>query len=342
MTPQRPIDLRSDTVTRPSTAMLNAMTRAELGDDVYGDDPTVKRLEQAMAERVGMEAGLFVTSGTQSNLTALMSHLQRGEEFIVGSQYHIFKYEACGSAVLGGLAPHPIATPELGALDPAQVASAIRPDDIHHPPTRLLCLENTFNGVPIPLDHQRQLSALAHQRGLRVHLDGARLFNACTALGISSKDLCAGIDSVSVCLSKGLGAPVGSVLCGTSDFVERARRIRKMLGGGLRQAGVLAACGLIALEEEIPRLDQDHQNARKLADGLRHIERLSVEPHSGLTNMVFVTPTATDHEDLHAYLRQRHILIGSQQPTIRLVTHRDILTRDIEQVVETFAGYYQG
>lgn len=341
MSRKHPIDLRSDTVTLPSDAMLRAMTAAELGDDVYGDDPTVLRLERAMADRVGMQAGLFVTSGTQSNLAALMTHLGRGEEFIVGSQYHIFKYEACGSAVLGGLAPHPLPTPEHGRLEPAQVSNAIRPDDIHHPPTRLLCLENTFNGIPIPLEHQNELADLAHGRGLLVHLDGARLFNACTALGITPGELCERIDSVSVCLSKGLGAPVGSVLCGTHEFVERARRIRKMLGGGLRQAGVLAACGLVALEEEVPRLEQDHLHAKTLAAGLREIGKLAVSDWSALTNMVFVTLPDGDLTPLRTHLRELGILIGTQQPTARLVTHRDISTQDIDSVITAFTEYYR-
>lgn len=336
----RQIDLRSDTVTLPSPAMMEAIASAELGDDVYGDDPTVKRLERSMAEKVGMESGLFVTSGTQSNLTALMAHLARGEEFVVGDQYHIFKYEACGSAVLGGLAPHPLPTPVDGALDPEHVANAIRPDDIHHPVTRLLCLENTFNGIPVPLEHQRRLLDLARGRGLKVHLDGARLFNACAALGLTADTLCAGLDSVSVCLSKGLGAPVGSVLCGDGAFIERARRIRKMLGGGLRQAGVLAACGLVALDEEVPRLAEDHDNARRLAEGLRRLDGLEVSPISARTNMVFVTPRVEDHEPLRRFLRSRGILTGAQRPTIRLVTHRDISPADVDTAVEAFRAYY--
>ncbi len=334
------IDLRSDTVTLPSAAMMEAVASAELGDDVYGGDPTVRRLEEAMAERLGKEAGLFVTSGTQSNLTALMSHLGRGEEFICADQFHVFKYEACGSAVLGGLAPHPLPTPEDGRLDPHAVAAAIRPDDPHHPVTRLLCLENAFNGIPVAVDHQDALADLAHEHGLEVHLDGARLFNACTALDVSPTRLCEKIDSVSVCLSKGLGAPVGSVLCGTSAFIGRGRRIRKMLGGGLRQAGILAACGLVALEQEVPRLAEDHDNARRLAEGLRDIDGLLVSRHSGLTNMVFVTVGESDHAELRRHLRSQGIVTGSQKPTMRLVTHRDVSAADIERVLAAFHGFY--
>ncbi len=334
------IDLRSDTVTMPSQAMLAAIPRAELGDDVYGGDPTVRRLERVMADTVGMEAGLFVTSGTQSNLTALMAHLERGEEFIVGDKYHVFQHEALGSAVLGSLAPHPLPTPADGRLTPEAVEAAIRPDDIHYPPTRLLCLENTFNGVPIPLDHHERLTELARRRGLKVHLDGARLFNAAVALGVGVRELCHGVDSVSICLSKGLGAPVGSVLCGEAGFIERGRRIRKMLGGGLRQAGVLAACGLVALEEEVPRLAEDHANAARLATGLGEIEGLVVEPTSALTNMVFITPHTGDHARLREHLAARGILTGAQAPTMRLVTHRDVTAADIDFVLETFADFY--
>jgi threonine aldolase len=340
MKKDRHIDLRSDTVTLPTPGMMRAIGKAELGDDVYGGDPTVRKLERAMAETVGMEAGLFVTSGTQSNLTALMAHLDRGEEFIVGDAYHIFQHEALGSAVLGSLAPHPLQTPEDGCLPAETVAAAIRPDDVHYPVTRLLCLENTFNGIPIPLKHQRLLTALAHERGLLVHLDGARLFNAATALGVCARELCDGLDSVSVCLSKGLAAPVGSVLCGTEDFISRGRRIRKMLGGGLRQAGILAACGLVALEEEVPRLSEDHASAKRLAEGLRSIDALAVSPYSARTNMVFVAPPPEDHASLRQHLAERGILTGSQRPAIRLVTHRDVSESDVDTVVDAVREYF--
>ncbi len=336
------IDLRSDTVTLPSAEMMAAIQTAPLGDDVYGGDPTVGRLERTMAETVGMQAGLFVTSGTQSNLTALMAHLGRGEEFLVGDRYHIFQHEACGSAVLGGLAPHPLAVGDDGRLEVSQVLAAIRPDDIHYPPTRLLCLENTFNGVPLDQAHQDALCDAAHGHGLAVHLDGARLFNAAVALGISARELCANVDSVSVCLSKGLGAPVGSVLCGTREFIERARRIRKMLGGGLRQAGILAACGLVALEQEVPRLAEDHRRAARLARALERLPGLQVRPESGLTNMVFVVPTEADRQRLRDHLAGRGIRTGSGGPPMRLVLHRDIDDAALERIVDAFETFYRG
>ncbi len=334
------IDLRSDTVTKPTDEMMAAIATAPLGDDVYGGDPTVMKLEQTMAETVGMEAGLFVTSGTQSNLCALLSHLQRGQEFIVGADYHIFQHEACGSAVLGGLAPHPLTTPTDGRLELDQVENAIRPDDIHYPVTRLLCLENTFNGIPVPLDHQNALATLAHDKGLLVHLDGARLFNACTALGCSPEVLCQQLDSVSVCLSKGLGAPVGSLLCGGRAFIETARRNRKMLGGGLRQSGILAACGITALEQEVPRLHEDHAKARRLATALSLIADIEVSPESAKTNMVFVTPRAKDHTRLRKHLNNAGILTGAQKPTLRLVLHRDISFSDVDRIIDVFKTFY--
>ncbi|GJL83967.1 MAG: threonine aldolase [marine bacterium B5-7] len=340
MTENNIIDLRSDTVTRPSKSMHDAMVKAELGDDVYGDDPTVNRLEAVMAERVGMEAALLVTSGTQSNLTALMSHLARGEEFIVGSGFHICKYEAGGAAVLGSLVPHPLSTPADGRLDLNAVIAAIRPDDSHFAITRLLCLENTYNGVPIELEYQNKLADAAHQRGLNVHLDGARLFNACTALDISAQQLCEKVDSVSICLSKGLGAPMGSVLCGSGDFIARARRIRKMLGGGLRQAGIIAACGLVALEEEVPRLGDDHKNAARLAQGLATIDSLEISPMSAKTNMVFVTPPEERLQSFRDHLAEHGILTGDQSPTMRFVTHRDIDSEGIERVIDATGSYF--
>lgn len=334
------VDLRSDTVTRPSAAMMQAIARAELGDDVYGGDPTVARLEAAMAERLNMEAGLFVTSGTQSNLCALLSHLNRGEEYIAGVEYHVFKHEACGSAVLGGLAPHPLPVPADGRLSPEDVAAAIRPDDVHYPVTRLLCLENTFNGVPIPLAHQERLADVAHRHGLKVHLDGARLFNAATALKCSAQALCARVDSVSVCLSKGLGAPVGSVLCGERGFIDKARRNRKMLGGGLRQSGILAACGLVALERETQQLHEDHERAARLADALRRIDAVRVTPESALTNMVFIAIPEGLHRSFHEHLAARGIVVDAQKPTIRLVVHRDVDDRGLERVIEAIGDFF--
>ena len=340
MIPDNAIDLRSDTVTKPSPAMMEAMQNAPLGDDVYGGDPTVMELERRMAEITNMEAALFVSSGTQSNLVALMAHCQRGDEFIVGDQFHIFKNEACGSAVLGSLAPHPLPTPENGQLSLEQVENAIRPDDIHCPITRLLCLENTFNGIAIPLVHQNLLADFAHERGLKVHLDGARLFNACADLQVTPADMTEKLDSVSICLSKGLGAPVGSVLCGDRDFIDRGRRIRKMLGGGMRQAGLLAICGLIALDEEVPRLEEDHQNAAILAAALKELPGLEVAHTSPQTNMVWVSLEHADQDALVAALLRHNIVITPGGKRTRLTLHRDVSSDQVETVIEAFRSFY--
>jgi threonine aldolase len=342
MTEKLPIvDLRSDTVTRPTPAMMEALNRAKLGDDVYGDDPTVNELEQRLAAMTGMQSALYVSSGTQSNLCALLSHLGRGEEFIVGDSYHIFLYEACGGAVLGGLAPHPVAVQKNGQLALDDVLGAIRPDNIHHAMTRLLCLENTYNGIPIPLDVQEQLTDAAHQRGLLVHLDGARIFNAATALGVDVSVLTRKLDSVSICLSKGLGAPVGSVLCGSHEFITRARRNRKILGGGLRQSGLLAACGLYALDHETPRLHEDHTRAKRLADSLAECADIEVLPESAKTNMLFVRPRQNDIEGFKQYLQDQGIVTGPAGSTMRLVIHRDIDDSGIDRIIGAIQDYYR-
>lgn len=320
---------------------MEAIQQARVGDDVFGDDPTVRQLECRMAEMVGMQAGVFVSSGTQSNLIGLMTHLQRGEEFIIGDQYHVFKFEACGTAVLGSLAPHPLPTPTDGRLTIESIEAAIRPDDYHHPATRLLSLENTFNGIPIPLEHQNSLADFAHQKGLIVHLDGARFFNACTAMNVTPIALAEKLDSVSICLSKGLGAPVGSVLCGTKDYILRARRIRKMLGGGMRQAGILAACGLVALDEEIPRLKQDHKHAAILAEGLRRLNSVSVLEHSAETNMVFISLEQVDPAAFNDFMKTRNIIIGAASKKTRIVLHRDISRAGVDSVLGAFEEYFR-
>jgi threonine aldolase len=334
------IDLRSDTVTRPSQAMIEAMSSAVVGDDVYGDDPTVNQLEQEMSELTGMESAMFVSSGTQSNLCALLSHLQRGEQFIIGADYHVFKYEACGSAVLGGLAPQPISIPSNGQLSWNDVLAAIAPDDYHFPISKLLSLENTFNGMPIPLSHQNMLAQNARQHGLIVHLDGARAFNAIIALDISMKTLCEELDSISICLSKGLGAPVGSVLCGSAEFIAKARRYRKMLGGGLRQAGLLAACGLVALRQEVPRLGEDHDRAQRLALALQEIDGINV-PEAARTNMVYIEPREKDADAFHQHLERHNILINASKPKMRLVMHRDIDDSCVQKFIDACASYYR-
>ena len=338
--PNNVIDFRSDTVTRPSAAMIEAMAKAKVGDDVYGDDPTVNQLEQEMAELTGMQAAMFVSSGTQSNLCALLSHLQRGEQFIIGADYHVYKFEACGSAVLGGLAPHPIAVPNNGQLNLDDVLSAIMPDDVHFPVSRLLSLENTFNGMPIPLQHQNMLAQNARERGLIVHLDGARIFNAITELNISMTKMCEQLDSISICLSKGLGAPVGSVLCGSSDFINKARRYRKMLGGGLRQAGILAVCGLVALKEEVPRLSEDHRRAKHLATALAEIDGINV-PEEARTNMLFVEPRLSDAEQFFQHLQSNNILVNESTPKMRLVLHRDINDDSLQIFIDACSSYYK-
>src|SRR6185503_14294862 len=280
------IDLRSDTVTQPSRGMREAMACAVVGDDVFGDDPTVNRLQEEMARLFGMQAALFFPSGTQSNLSAIMAHCQRGEEVIVGQEAHTYRYEAGGAAVLGSIQPQPLANRPDGTLDLADVEAAIKPDDSHFAITRLIALENTIGGKVLSRQYMADAIALARRRKLATHLDGARVFNAAVKLGMPVDKLCEGFDTVSVCLSKGLGTPAGTVLVGRRDVIDRARRVRKMLGGTMRQVGILAAAGLYALEHNVDRLAEDHANAERLARGLAALG-LKVDPVQ--TNMVFVT-----------------------------------------------------
>jgi threonine aldolase len=332
------IDLRSDTVTRPTAAMRKAMADAEVGDDVYGEDPTVNRLESLAAEMLEMEAAVFVCSGTQSNLIGLLSHCGRGDEYIVGQQGHTYKYEGGGAAVLGGIQPQPLEFQEEGSLDLREVAAAIKPDDPHFARTRLLCLENTQAGKVLPLDYLAQARAFADEHRLGLHLDGARAFNAAVKLGQPITAISRHFDTVSICLSKGLGAPVGSVLCGRRDLVQQARRWRKVVGGGMRQAGILAAAGIIALEQHIERLAEDHDNARRLAEGLADIDALDVDPQSVQTNMVFCRLPDIGIGELAPYLKTRGILISGANP-LRLVTHLDISAADIEKVIAAFKEF---
>lgn len=332
------IDLRSDTVTRPTAGMRAAMAAAEVGDDVYGEDPTVNRLEAHAAELLGMPAGLFVPSGTQSNLLGVMAHCERGDEYIVGQQAHTYKYEGGGAAVLGSIQPQPLDFEPDGTLDLDRVAATVKPDDSHFAVTRLLCLENTQGGKVLPLDYLEQAHHFARGRGLGLHLDGARVFNAAVKQRVPVREIARHFDTVSVCLSKGLGAPVGSVLCGTRHHIGRARRWRKVLGGGMRQAGVLAAAGLYALEHHVERLAQDHDNARALAEGLAGLPGVKVDPGAVQTNMVFVSLPPERADALRAYLRARDILLGSGSD-IRLVTHLDISPADVRAVVSAFAEF---
>ena len=332
------VDLRSDTVTRPGAGMRQAMHDAEVGDDVFGDDPTVARLQSLLAELLGFEAGLFMPSGTQSNLAALMTHCQRGDEVLVGQGAHTYRYEGGGAAVLGSIQPQPLENEADGTIALERIAAAIKPDDPHFARTRLLALENTIGGKVLPLPYQHAATALAREHGLAAHLDGARLFNAAIALGVAPREVAAGFDSVSVCLSKGLGAPVGSVLLGGREFVARARRPRKMLGGGLRQAGVLAAAGIHALEHNVARLADDHANARRLADGLRGLDEVAVDgPH---TNMVFVTVPGGRLAALAQFMQQRRILLLARSPALRLVTHLDVDAAAVDRAVAAFAAFF--
>ena len=331
------VDLRSDTVTRPTPAMRRAMAEAEVGDDVFGDDPTVNRLQTLVAGMFGFEAALFFPSGTQSNLAALMSHCQRGDEYLVGQEAHTYRHEAGGAAVLGSIQPQPVANRPDGTLDLAEVEAAIKPDDPHFARTRLLALENTIGGKVIPRTYFDAALAMASRRGLATHLDGARIFNAAVKLQADVRDLCAGFDSVSVCLSKGLGAPAGTVLVGSGDLILRARRARKILGGAMRQAGVLAAAGLYALEHNVGRLAEDHANAVRLAEGLGGIAGLAVEPPQ--TNMVFVHVPADLAGALAARLSQDGISIlpGAR---LRLCTHLDVDRAGIERTVAAFRAFF--
>ncbi|MCA3241152.1 MAG: low-specificity L-threonine aldolase [Rubrivivax sp.] len=325
-----PIDLRSDTVTRPTPAMREAMARAELGDDVFGDDPTVNALQAAVAARLGKEAALFVPTGTMSNLCGLMAHCQRGDEYIVGQMAHTYRWEGGGAAVLGSIQPQPLAQQADGSIALADIEAAIKPDDAHFAMTRLLALENTWGGQVLPQSYVEAACALAHGRGLATHLDGARLFNAAVASGRTPAELAAPFDSVSVCFSKGLGTPAGSALVGSKELIARAHRIRKMLGGGMRQAGVLAAAALHALDHHVERLADDHAHARLLAEGLQGLDGVSVTPPQ--TNIVFVDIVPEKARGLVERLKAGGVLCTGLY-RVRLVTHLDLSRADIERAI---------
>ncbi|AQA19299.1 low-specificity L-threonine aldolase [Halioglobus japonicus] len=332
-------DFRSDTVTRPCVAMKQAMVKAELGDDVLGDDPTVKQLEDTLARLAGKEAGLFLPTGTQSNLVALMAHCERGDEYIVGQEAHTYKYEGGGAAVLGSIQPQPIEFEPDATLDLAKVRAKIKADDSHFARSRLLCLENTCSGKVLPFDYHASARAFCDEHGLGLHLDGARLFNACVKQQVSLEAISRYYDSVSLCLSKGLGTPAGSVLVGSAEVVADARRWRKVLGGGLRQSGMLAAAGLYALDNSVERLAEDHDNARRLAEGLSRIEGISCDPATVETNMVFAVIENPEHADaLKAHLEARGVLtLGGQ--VMRLVTHKDIDAAAVDASLALFASF---
>ena len=324
------IDLRSDTVTRPTPAMCAAMLAAEVGDDVFGDDPAVNALQMRTAALMGKEAALFVPSGTMSNLCALMAHCQRGDEYIVGQMAHTYRWEGGGAAVLGSIQPQPLNQQPDGSILLADIEANIKPDDAHFAVTRLLTLENTWGGQVLPLAYIEAATSLARRKGLATHLDGARLFNAAVASGVPAGQIASHFDSVSVCFSKGLGAPVGSALCGSKELIKRAHRIRKMLGGGMRQAGVLAAAALHALDQHVERLAEDHANARRLAEGLRGLPGVTVQTPQ--TNIVFVDVAAEKATGVVDRARAAGVLCTGLY-RLRFVTHLDVSTRDIDQAI---------
>ncbi len=336
----RIIELRSDTFTKPTLAMRDAMATAEVGDDVWGEDPTVQCLEDMAAKRLGKEAGLFVASGTQGNLVSLLTHCGRGDEAIMGDQSHTFRYEQGGCAALGGIMPHLVRNRPDGTMDLGELKAAIRPDDIHAPFSRLICLENTHNrmgGVPLTVEYTRQVADLAHSHGMKLHIDGARLFNAAVALSVDAKDLVAEADSVTFCLSKALGAPVGSVICGTREFIDGARRNRKVLGGGMRQVGILAAAGIIALNEMVDRLAEDHANAAALAAGLAQFPGIEVEPLPIRTNMVFfkVVRPDMDAASFAERLNEFGVRMADMDPRrVRAVLNYHVTREDTDFVLQ--------
>ncbi len=330
------IDLRSDTVTRPTPAMRAAMLAAEVGDDVFGDDPTVNLLQEKMADMVGMQAALFMASGTQSNLCALMSHCDRGDEYIVGQHAHTYKYEGGGAAVLGSIQPQPIEHAPDGTLPIEKIRAAIKPDDCHFAVTKLIALENTIGGTVIAESYMSAVNQLAREKKLALHLDGARVFNAVVKTQRDVKAICAYFDTVSICLSKGLGAPAGSVLCGSRVLIERTKRHRKMLGGGMRQAGILAAAGIYALDNHVSRLAEDHENAARLATGLAALGKSNVT--SPDTNILFVDIAPVDVQALQTHMDNAGIKIIASERT-RLVTHLDIDRADIDRTVAAFAAF---
>lgn len=326
----KPVDLRSDTVTQPTPAMREAMTRAELGDDVFGDDPTVNALQARIAALLGKEAALFVPTGTMSNLCGLMAHCQRGDEYLVGQMAHTYRWEGGGAAVLGSIQPQPLPQQADGSILLSDIEAHIKPDDAHFARSRLLALENTWGGNVLPQAYVLEACALARVRGLATHLDGARLFNAAVATGRPVAELAAPFDSISVCFSKGLGTPAGSALVGSRELIARAHRVRKMLGGGLRQAGVLAAAALHALDHHVERLAEDHANARLLAEGLQGLDGVAVTPPQ--TNIVFVDVVPAKAAGLVEQLKAAGVLCTGLV-RIRFVTHLDVSRQDIERAV---------
>jgi threonine aldolase len=355
------VDLRSDTVTQPTAAMRDAMLAAPLGDDVFGDDPTVNALQEKIAAMLGFEAALFVPTGTQSNFCAILSHCQRGDEYIVGQMAHCYRWEGGGAAVLGSVQPQPIAHAADGTLPLADIEAQIKPDDAHFARTRLLCLENTLGGKLLPLDYVKAATALACSNGLATHLDGARLFNAATAqamslmpnqplagvlpaqgaINLEAKRIAENFDSASVCFSKGLGAPVGSALCGSKALIQRAHRIRKMAGGGMRQAGMLAAAAIYALDHHVERLSQDHALAKRLGDALSAIEGLSVDPvHSNIVFVDVKEPLKAKAAGLINHLKS-HGILATGLYRLRFVTHLDVDQAGVDRAIAVIRDYFE-
>jgi len=332
-------DFRSDTVTQPTAAMRKAMATAEVGDDVYGDDPTVNKLEAMAAERYGFDAAIFCSSGTQANLLAIMAHCQRGDEYICGQNAHNYRWEGGGAAVLGSVQPQPIANEADGSICLQAIRDNIKPDDDHHAKTKLLSLENTIGGKVLPLEYLAQAQALAFEHGLRIHLDGARVFNAAVKLNVDVNEITQYFDSVSICLSKGLAAPVGSLLLGTESLIRSARRWRKMLGGGMRQAGILAAAGILALDEQVDKLAIDHENTQYLAQQLLTLSEFTFDLDSVQTNMIFTQYTGKDGKALAAYLRTKGIIISASN-AIRFVVHQDISVAAIDLLIAEIKHFH--
>ncbi len=337
------VDLRSDTVTKPTPEIREAMAEAEVGDDVYRDDPTVNRLEEVAAEMLGKEAALFVPSGTMGNLISLLVHCRRGDEVIVGNLSHIYLNEAGGMSALGGIQPCPIQNQADGTLALDDILASIRSEDVHHPITRLVCLENTQNicgGVPLTPKYTRQVGDLAHRNDLLLHIDGARIFNSAAAQNVSVKELVQPADSVMFCLSKGLAAPIGSMLVGTQKFISRARHIRKMLGGGMRQVGIVAAAGLISLEKMTKRLAEDHARAKRLADGLRQVEGLMVDQSSPYSNMVYLNlseAVSVTAQQITQKMKEDGVLVDPENARrFRLVTHYWVDDFGVDKTISAF------
>lgn len=339
--PMNCIDFRSDTVTLPSKGMLQAISKARLGDDVYGEDIEANELQHYAADLLGKEAALLFPTGTQSNLSAILSHCQRGDEVLIGREYHTNVYEAQGASVLGGVGICPIDTDPCGGVNLEGMLSQIKADDSHFAVTKLLCLENTVSGRVQSQEKINQLAGAAHPHGLKVHMDGARLLNAHIHTGLPLKDLCTSLDSVSLCLSKGLGTPAGSLLVGDNETIKKAKRLRKILGGGMRQVGVLAACGMYALQNNITRLQEDHDNARRLTDGLLQCGQLNVAVDEMQTNMVFFDCAEKHRESLQRFLLENNILTHKLSSASRLVCHLDLSVADIDFTIKTFQRYFR-